>query len=221
VIVTIDGPAGSGKSTAARALAERLRFRFLDTGALYRTVAHACVSRGVETSDADAVGTLAEGLSIEFDGNSVIADGVDVTERLRSPGVARAASLVALNPRVREALAVIQRDFAAGADVVTEGRDQGTIVFPHAECKFFLTADETERARRRQQDMQKTGVTVTIEEMLHQLEDRDRRDTGRLVAPLIPADDAILLNTTSLSAEQVLEELERLVKRKLANPDDS
>ena len=149
MIITIDGPAGAGKSTAARLLAERLGFEFLDTGAMYRAVAWACVDRGIDLKDVDAVAETAAGISIQFEQDRIICNGQDVTTDIRSAKASHAASIVAAVPAVRLEMVRLQRESAAGHRYVTEGRDQGSEVFPDSECKFFLTADPQERAERR------------------------------------------------------------------------
>jgi cytidylate kinase len=213
MIITIDGPAGTGKSTAARGLAERLGFEFLDTGAMYRVVALLCLDRGIDPADEIAAARLAAGATIEFHRGRTLAGGVDVTDRLRTPQVSQAASLVAQVPAVREELVRQQRRLAAGLDIVCEGRDQGTVAFPHAECKFFITADPVERARRRQQELAETGRVVSLEDLLAEQAARDQRDENRAVAPLKPAPDAIRIDTTALSADAVLDALEQHVRR--------
>lgn len=215
MIVTIDGPAGSGKSTAARGLAARLGFRFLDTGAMYRTVALECLAAEIELDDEHAAARIAEKVEIRFDGDRVWADGVDVTAEIRTPGVTNAASIVAQNADVRRAMNRQQRRLARGEDIVTEGRDQGTVVFPNAECKFFLVADAEERAARRKREMEMQGHSITLEELTLQIEDRDRRDADRSVAPLKAATDAIQVETSRSTAEEVIDRLERTVRKRL------
>ncbi|MFW5692610.1 MAG: (d)CMP kinase, partial [Thermoguttaceae bacterium] len=149
MIITIDGPAGAGKSTVAKAVARRLGFRFLDTGAMYRAVALAGLRAGVDWSEPDELARVAEGLHIEVDGERTLLDGEDVTDAVRQSDVTAVTRYAADNPRVRDRLVQLQRELAAGRDVVTEGRDQGTVAFPEAERKFFLTAGPEERARRR------------------------------------------------------------------------
>ncbi len=214
MIITIDGPAGTGKSTAARGLAERLGFEFLDTGAMYRVVALLCLGRGIDPADERAAARLAAGATIEFDRGRTLADGVDVTDRLRTPEVSQAASLVAQVPAVREELVRQKRRLAGDLDIVCEGRDQGTVAFPHAECKFFITADPVERARRRKQELAEAGRVVSLDDLLTEQAARDQRDENRAVAPLKPAPDALRIDTTSLSLDAVLDVLERHVRRK-------
>ena len=215
MIVTIDGPAGSGKSTAARGLADRLEFQYLDTGAMYRVVAWALVKNQVDLKDERAVTSAAEKVDITFDQEQVFANGTDVTEAIRTPSVTRAASVVAMIQGVRRALERLQRKAAVGSNIVTEGRDQGTVVFPEAECKFFLTADATERATRRQSELvEQGGGDTSIQDMLAQIQDRDQRDQNRSVSPLRQADDAFCIDTSGLNVAQVLDELERIVIRR-------
>lgn len=205
MIVTIDGPAGTGKSTAARRLAERLGFDHLDTGAMYRVVAWRCLGSGIDLSSADQIADAAEQCSIAFKEDRVLVNSIDVTDAIRSTEVTSTASIVAQVPRVRDTLVGWQRELADDRDIVCEGRDQGTVVFPKAECKFFLTADVGERARRRQRELEDRGEEVDFEALLRQQIERDARDQDREVAPLRPASDAIVIDTTSLSIDQVVE----------------
>ena len=215
MIVTIDGPAGTGKSTAARGLAERLKFRFLDTGAMYRAVGLHCVERGIDLADESAVTNLIEHCILEFEGDRTLVNGIDTTDRIRSAEAAHGASIVAEYRMVREELVRQQRRIARGLDIVCEGRDQGTVAFPDAECKFFLTAAADERARRRQLELAVRGESVPFEELLAQQNERDRRDKEREFAPLIAAPDAITIETTGLDAQGVLDELERSVRERI------
>jgi CMP/dCMP kinase len=215
MIVTMDGPAGSGKSTAARQLARRLGFAFLDTGAMYRAVAYASLERNLPLDDEAAVGNLARSLRMAFDGDRLIVNDNDVSDRLRTTEVTSAASRVAVLPVVREALVKLQREAARGKNMVTEGRDQGTVVFPKAGCKFFLTADPKERARRRALELEEQGQTVDLAEVLHQILERDERDASRDIAPLKPAEDALIIDTTSLELEEVLARLEQIVRERM------
>jgi CMP/dCMP kinase len=215
MIVTIDGPAGSGKSTAARRLAERLGFDFLDTGAMYRAVALEVLSRGIDIGDVAQVVQVAHAADIEALGPVVRAGGRDVTAAIRTPEVSSAASKVAAIPEVRTELVRLQRQAAERRNVVSEGRDQGTVVFPLAECKFYLTADPNERARRRQIELAEQGETIAVEDLLRQILERDNRDQTRDTAPLRPADDAIRIDTSHLSPDEMVVCLETLVRERM------
>jgi cytidylate kinase len=212
MIVTIDGPAGAGKSSAARELARRLRFRFLDTGAMYRAVTLAARERGLDLTSAEEVSQMVGEIRVELNGDRVLLNGQDVTDAIRRFEITTATHFVADNPAVRSQLVNWQRASAAGADVVTEGRDQGTVVFPHAECKIFLIADEEERARRRYRDLLGRGELVTFEEVLTNQRLRDHRDSIRSVGALVKADDAIEFSTDGLSPEEVVTQLEQIVR---------
>ena len=220
MIVTIDGPAGSGKSTAARGLSQRLGFEFLDTGAMYRCVALAVLNQGIDPADSQSVGDVSQQIRISFADAHVILNGEDVTQAIRTAEVSEAASQVAQYPAVREALVDLQRQAAEGVNIVSEGRDQGTVVFPDALCKFFLIADPEERARRRFDEMQGQDQEITREEILQQIHQRDQRDESRTVAPLKPADDAVEINTSQLSIEEVLDQLEQTVRKRQAASAD-
>jgi cytidylate kinase len=215
MIVTIDGPAGSGKSTAARRLAERLGFDFLDTGAMYRAVALEVLSRGIDIGDVAQVVQVAHAADIEALGPVVRARGRDVTAAIRTPEVSSAASKVAAIPEVRTELVRLQRQAAERRNVVSEGRDQGTVVFPLAECKFYLTADPNERARRRQLELAEQGETIAVQDLLRQILERDNRDQTRDTAPLRPADDAIRIDTSHLSPDEMVVCLETLVRERM------
>ena len=213
MIVCIDGPAGAGKSTAARALAKRLGFRFLDTGAMYRAVTLAAVRAKLDWDDAAKLVQLARGLDIEVTESHVLLNGEDVTMAIRTPEITLHTHYAADNPQVRELLVQLQRAAARNLDVVTEGRDQGTVVFPGAECKIFLTASPEERARRRVADFARRGETVSYEEVLAQQNLRDQRDSDREAGPLLRADDAVAVSTDGLVSEEVVDQLETLVRK--------
>lgn len=216
MIVTIDGPAGSGKSTAARGLARRLQFDFLDTGAMYRAVAWQCLQRSIDLHDSVAVAECARAMPLRLDQQHVFIDGCDVTAEIRMPEVSHGSSIVASNPEVRRELVARQREFASGRDVVTEGRDQGTAVFPHAECKFYVTANAEERASRRQRELhERHEQAVPLADILQQIRERDDRDKTRVADPLRAAADAIRVDTSGLSPETVLDQLERLVRARM------
>jgi len=200
-VVAIDGPAGAGKSTVARALADELGFGYLDTGAMYRAVALAAKRRGVEPEVAAAQARISLGAR-------VLVDGEDVTEDIRTPEITEAASVAAAIPDVRRAVVLMQKELLAGGDWVAEGRDIGTVVAPDAEVKVFLTADPSERARRRARELGVDEARVLAEQTL-----RDERDTTREHSPLRPAPGALELDTTGLSLQQVVARVAELVRR--------
>lgn len=212
MIVTIDGPAGAGKSSAARGLAGRLGFRFLDTGAMYRAVTLAARERNLDLSVPEQLGALVQRIRVELVDDRVLLDGRDVTEAIRKFDIAAATHYAADNPAVRAQLVVWQREAAANKNVVSEGRDQGTVVFPNAECKIFLTADERERAQRRHRDLASRGENIPYDEVLANQQLRDERDASRAVGALKRADDAVELCTDGLTQDQVIAELERIVR---------
>lgn len=211
MIVTLDGPAGAGKSSAARSLAARLGWCHLDTGAMYRAVALAALEREVPLDAPDRLAALAASLTIEFIGERVHVDGRDVSAEIRTARVTRATRPVADAPPVREAMKRLQRCMAEGRDVVTEGRDQGSVVFPWAELKVYLTASPEERARRRQREEAARGVDLSLEAVLEAQACRDEGDRTRPVGAMRPADDAVIIETDGLSAEAVLNRLVELV----------
>jgi cytidylate kinase len=213
MIITIDGPAGAGKSSAARLLARRLGFELLDTGAMYRAVALAALRAGIRLSDDAALEGLLPRLRIDMPPGQVLLDGEDVSTAIRSAEVSEAASAVAVRPVVRHYLAGRQRAVAQSRNMVCEGRDQGTFVFPDATCKFFLVADPRERALRRQRERAERGDKVELEVLLREQEIRDQRDAARDLAPMRPADDAFVLDTTHLSLEQVVADMEARVRQ--------
>jgi cytidylate kinase len=211
MIITIDGPAGAGKSSSAKELAQRLGFEFLDTGAMYRAVTLAVLRAKIDPRDQDALARLLTNLRLDMPPGRVVLDGEDVTGQIRTAEVTIGSSPVAESPAVRRRLVEWQRQIAAGRDMVCEGRDQGTVAFPDAECKFFLVADPIERARRRQREMAARGENLTLEEVFKAQEDRDRRDSQRDLAPMVSAPDAILLDSTHLTLNQVVTQMEQEV----------
>jgi cytidylate kinase len=217
-VVTIDGPAGAGKSTVARQLATRLGYSFLDTGAIYRTVALVGRQRGIDWSDGPALGALAAALDLRFESaggvNRVVANGADVTAEIRTPAISEGASQVSAHPAVRTALMGLQRAIGARGRVVAEGRDTGTVVFPDAQSKFFLTASATERARRRTLELLAAGRPAVQAEVQKDIEVRDQRDSTRAVSPLKKANDAVEIDTSALTADQVVAVMEALVRER-------
>lgn len=214
MIVTIDGPAGAGKSSAARGLAQRLGFRFLDTGAMYRAVTLAARQRGLDLADGEQLARLVKEIQVELVGDRVLLDTRDVTDAIRKFEIAAATHYVADNPTVRAQLVLWQRAAAANSNVVTEGRDQGTVAFPDAECKIFLTADENERAHRRHRDLLARGEDIPFDEVLANQQMRDHRDASRPVGALAKAEDAIEVSTNGLSPDEVIARLEQIVRSK-------
>lgn len=216
MIVTIDGPAGAGKSTSSRELAKRLGFRFLDTGAMYRAVALAAQRCGHDWEQPEALAELAKQLQIELTDSQVLLNGEDVSRKIRTMEITSLTHFAANNAGVRRHLVQLQRQAAGADNVVTEGRDQGTVVFPHAECKIFLTASPEERARRRLMDLERYGEHVTFEEVLARQIERDERDASRVDGPLRKADDAIEFCTDGLTEEEVVDGLVRIVESRMA-----
>jgi CMP/dCMP kinase len=219
MIVTIDGPAGAGKSSAARALAQRLGFEYLDTGAMYRAVTLAALRARIDLTDDNAYEGLLADMRLELPAGRVLLNGEDVTSAIRKLEVTAASGAVADRAPVRRRLVELQRQIAAGRDMICEGRDQGTVVFPRAACKFFLVADSEERARRRQREMAARGEMVPWEELLRAQELRDRRDAARDIAPMIPAPDAIRLDSTHLSLEEMVARMEAEVRRRMTDAE--
>jgi cytidylate kinase len=206
-VVTIDGPAGAGKSTVARRLAIRLSWRFLDTGAMYRAVTLAALRAGTDLDSDAELAELVGSLQVTLPPGGVFLDGQDVTQSIRGVEVTRASRFVADSPSVRRRLRDWQRAFAAEHDIVTEGRDQGTLVFPDAFRKYYLTAGDEERARRRLVEYQARGEAITFEAVLRDQRERDARDAARAIAPMKPAADATVVDTTGLSLDQVVDRL--------------
>jgi cytidylate kinase len=209
MVIAIDGPAGAGKSTVARGVAGELGFTYLDSGAMYRCVALAALQGKADLDDGEALGALAEGLAIDFDGRRVLLDGDDVSDEIRAPEVSAAASQVSVHPRVREAMVTRQRQLIAAGDYVAEGRDIGTVVSPDSPLKVFLTASDEERARRRAAE---TGEDV--EAVLAAQRQRDARDTEREHGALRPAGDAVELDTSSLDVDEVVARVVSMAREK-------
>jgi CMP/dCMP kinase len=215
-VVAIDGPAGAGKSTVARGLSNLLGYTFLDTGALYRAVALTAKETQVPWTDGAALGELARSLTIVFakdgEGSRVLANGRDVTEAIRTPEISEGASRVSALPAVRAGLLDLQRRVATTADVVAEGRDVGTVVFPSAKAKFFLIANPETRAMRRTLELQAKGQPAVLAQVLADMRLRDERDSGRAVAPLRRADDAVEIDTSALAPDEVIEKMAEIVR---------
>ena len=220
-VITIDGPGGSGKGTVAGLLARQLGWKLLDSGALYRLLAFAARNHAIDLSNEPALKTLAAHLDVQFiaheNGQRIILEGEEVTDLIRTEQVGDGASQVAALPCVREALLQRQRDFLEAPGLIADGRDMGTVVFPSAPLKIFLTAGAEERARRRFLQLKGKGEDVNLASLLEEIRARDARDTQRSISPLIAADDAIVLDSTELSIEQVLEHiLSEVAKRDIA-----
>ncbi|QDT16445.1 (d)CMP kinase [Alienimonas californiensis] len=214
MIITLDGPAGSGKSSVARRLADELGFRFLNTGAMYRAVGLLCERAGTDLGDADACGRTAAAARLAQDGDRLSVDGEDWTELVRTPAAGAAASAVAVHPPVRAALVALQRAVGEAGDTVTEGRDQGTVVFPDAALKVFLTADAEARAERRRLELLAAGRDVPLAEVLAEVTGRDDKDERRAAAPLKPAADAVRYDTTGKPLEAVVADLVALARER-------
>lgn len=216
MVVTIDGPAGSGKSTTASMLAERLGLVYLDTGAMYRGVTHAVLERGIDPEDEAAAASVAEGIELEFRptaaGIVLFVDGVDVAQEIRDPEVSRFVSPVSRHPGVRRAMVRIQRSIARAGGVVAEGRDTGSVVFPYAHVKIFLVADIDARSERRRRQLQTMGIEQTLEEIRENIVRRDEIDSDRTHSPLLKPAGAILIDTSALSIEQQVETIAGAVR---------
>jgi cytidylate kinase len=218
LVITIDGPAGSGKSSAAKLLAARIGAAFLDTGAMYRAATLAAMQNRCDLNDIKQLEKIIDETNFEFEMKSgqmaVKINGSDITEEIRDPQVTANVYFIASAQSLRERLVRMQREIAAEYEkIVTEGRDQGTVAFPDAEFKFFLTADSAQRAKRRAKELTGNGHKVDINKLQEEIEKRDKQDTTRKIAPLIPAADAKLVDTTSLTLEQVVEKILELIKK--------
>jgi cytidylate kinase len=219
LVVTIDGPAGSGKSTAARLLAEKIGASFLDTGAMYRAVTLAAMKKKADMSEEAEMLKVLDNTDFRFeskkDKTAVFVDGQDVTEQIRLPEVTEHAKFASSSEKIRSRLVQMQRDFARKQQrIVTEGRDQGTVAFADADVKFFLTADVDERARRRQAELLRRGINKSIKQIRKAIEQRDKSDEERAVGPLAAAEDAIVIDTTYMDIDEVVEKLLEMVKKR-------
>lgn len=214
-VITIDGPSGSGKGTIARLLAKSLGWHYLESGALYRVLAYAALKTGILPTEITKLTTVANQLPVQFnpkDESRILWEGVDITDEIHTEQCGNHASKIAAIKEVREALLSRQRDFRQSPGLVTDGRDMGTVVFEEAELKFFLTAERKERACRRYMQLKQKGIDVTLESILDEVAERDFRDQHRAVSPLKPAQDAILIDTTTLNIEQTLEQINQWVR---------
>ena len=220
IVIAIDGPSGSGKSTVARAVAERLGYLYVDSGAMYRAVALRAREEGIPPDDVGRLAALAGRMQIdlkrESSGVRILVDGRDVTDAIRTPEISHLASLIAVLPPVRERLVGQQQRIGAAGGVVMEGRDIGSVVFPNAELKIFLDATPDERARRRHEQHLEQGIESSLEQTRKEVEERDRRDSTRKVSPLVQAPDAVYLDTTALTANDVVDVIVRLAEKRTA-----
>jgi cytidylate kinase len=225
MIIAIDGPAGAGKTTVARALARALNLTHIDTGAMYRAVALQCLRLGVAPDDNESIVRIAQDMTISFqpcgqcdapgdtdNSQRVIVNGFDVTREIRDPAVTALASPISAIPAVRQVLVAKQRELAESGNVVMEGRDIGTVVLPNADLKVFLTASPDVRARRRYEELLRQGHVVDYSTVLRDINERDTRDSTRADSPMVPAADAVLLNTDDLSVEEVVERIARMAR---------
>ena len=203
-VIAIDGPAASGKGTIAAGVARALGLRYLDSGSLYRLVALKALRAGIPLDDEAALAAAAQRLDVTFDGGGVRLDGEDATEGIRSEPVSEGASRVAIHPGVRQALLARQKAFRQPPGLVADGRDMGTVVFPDARLKVFVTATAEERARRRHKQLIAKGISVTLDSLLRDIRERDARDSARATAPLKPAADAVILDTTDLAIDAAI-----------------
>jgi cytidylate kinase len=209
-VIAIDGPSGAGKGTVSQLVAEKLGWHLLDSGALYRLLALAVSHHGMSVEDADTLKVLAEHLDIQFEQSEeskveIVLEGEIVTQAIRTEEVGHNASKLAAIPEVREGLLLRQRAFAQAPGLVADGRDMGTVVFPNAPIKIFLTASAEERAQRRLLQLQQKGEAVNLEELVQSIKERDERDANRAIAPLVPAAGALVIDSTDLSIEEVVE----------------
>lgn len=218
LIITIDGPAGSGKSTAAKLLAEKIGAAFLDTGAMYRAVTLAAMQNQLDLSDVETIEKLIDRTDFKFEISNnqmtVKINNKDATEQIREPKVTENVHFVASQPSLRSRLVRMQQDFAKNHQkIVTEGRDQGTVVFPDAKFKFFLTAQSSERTKRRAEELTRKGIKVNMAKLHKEIENRDASDKNRDAGPLIPAQDAIIIDNTNFTSEQTLNEILKIINK--------
>jgi cytidylate kinase len=224
-VITIDGPSGAGKGTVSTLLAKKLGWHFLDSGAIYRVLAVASIHHQIPAEDETGLLPLASGLDVNFEttenGVRVMLEGEDVSDTIRTEDVGATASKIASLPSIREALLRRQRGFKQSPGLVADGRDMGTVVFPEAQVKIFLTASADERADRRFKQLKGMGQDVSMLRLLQDIKARDERDANRTVAPLVPAKDAFVIDSTGLNIEQVLEKIEMFIEEKLIKTSTS
>ena len=221
MIVTIDGPAGAGKSSVAKMLAKELGFSYLDTGAMYRAVTWSILRQGVAPENVEAAAEAANKIKIRFEGEEVFVDRHNVTLAIRSDEVTQNVSPVADNPQVRQILVELQREIAENGNYICEGRDQGTVVFPDAVCKIYLDATAEARAERRVRQLNEQGLEANYEQILQAQNDRDQRDTSRPIGRLIRAEDAIEVNTDNQSLDEVAKILADIIRQKIAEATEN
>lgn len=203
-LITIDGPAGSGKGTIAKQLSEVLKLNYLDSGAIYRILGLHLIENNIPIDNEDLIKKSIEKANIQFSGHKISLNNRDVTDEIRTESIAKIASLIAANKTVRESILDLQRSFLKKPGLVAEGRDMGTVVFPEAKNKFFLTASVQERADRRYKQLISKGFDVNITTLEKEISDRDERDQNRSVSPLVPAANSVIIDTTNLSPEEVI-----------------
>ena len=204
-VIAIDGPTASGKGTVAHRVADKLGFHYLDSGALYRLTALMAIRRGTELNDEHALAKLAEHLPCSFTGGEILLANENVSEFIRAEAVGNTASKIAALPAVRQALFALQLRFRQAPGLVADGRDMGTVIFPHAQLKVFLTASAEARAQRRYKQLIDKGISASMEDLLMDLNARDARDTHRAIAPLVPAEGAFILDTSEMTADQAVD----------------
>lgn len=212
MIIAIDGPAGSGKTTTARALAQRLGIMYLDTGATYRALTLAAIRQGLDTSDSAALERLARTLSLSLQGDSVYLEGVDVSREIRTPHIDKNISAVVAHPAVRRVMVDLQRRLAKGRDCVVEGRDTTTVVFPEADYKFYLDADPQRRCLRRYRELKEKNIAIDLKEVADDLHKRDSADKNRAVGALKISKDSIVIDTTELTIDQTVEVIVKYIR---------
>lgn len=219
LIIAIDGPSGSGKSTIAKLVAKKLGLRYLDTGAIYRAVAFILDELGIEPKDGPELERELDRINVNLKDASVLVNGRDVSDKIRNPHISAMASLFSALPPVRQRLLCIQRAQVDSEGIVAEGRDMGTVVFPEARVKIFLTANEEVRAHRRWLELNRKGINVERSEILSNIRLRDQNDSSRRISPLIKADDAVLIDTSDLSIEDIVDRILDLIKERVRSDD--